>query len=182
MSIVRGLAAKTSAGARLSPAVAATLERLLEAERKITGNTSLPIEKRIDAIQSLGLDSFDNTKTALEPILSEKQSPRLQLAAIKTLGEFTTPEAAILIINVWSGLTPQQRTTAGEMLFSRQDWITKLLDAVDEGTIPLIDIEYARLKTLEGSKNKKLRHAPQNYWKSCKFIDAKMFLRNTSPL
>jgi putative membrane-bound dehydrogenase-like protein len=75
------------------------------------------------------------------------QSPReLQLAAVRTLGEFNDPLVGKLLVDAWGTFTPEARRAAGEVLISRPERTRQLLAAVSEEKIRASEIERGQVE------------------------------------
>ena len=163
-AIVRGLAkgVAASSGAKKLPASVTTiLDRILAGSRKTATDEGQPLDDRLEAIGTLSLDRYAEAGPVLKTLLNNQQPQPLQLAAIKTLGEFPDEEVGQALIDAWPTLTPRVRTAASDTLFSRQAWLSLLFDAIESEDVPLVDIDYMQLKGIELHKSKKLRGRAQ---------------------
>lgn len=140
-------------GTLLRELVASSLEQAQDEKRSLA--------ERADAVRTLGLGNFADARELLATLLGSRQPQELQLASIQSLGRFTEPDVAAVLIAAWPTLTPKVRVPATEALFSRPAWLTAFLDAVAREEIPLSDVEPARIKLLESSSNAEIKQAAQ---------------------
>ncbi len=74
-----------------SAGVSKILDRLLTDARKNASDEKLPIKQRVEALDSLVLGSFSDSRELLVKLLDQRQPPEIQLAALTALGRFTGP-------------------------------------------------------------------------------------------
>lgn len=93
---------------------------------------------RIGALQVLGrVPGFaPPSAERLAALLVPQNSGRLQQAALAALQRQPGEVVPKLLIDAWSGLSPAMRGPAIEVLLSRGAWVARLLDAVEQGTLP----------------------------------------------
>jgi putative membrane-bound dehydrogenase-like protein len=161
--LVRGLVSRQPAAARdhltgtASATVAALLGELLRDARQTAPDGKRSVAARVAAVRTLGLAAFADVQGLFGDLLQLRQPQPVQAAALETLARFDRPEAAALVIKAWPGLSPQQRATAAETLFSRPAWIAAFLDAVEQGEMSRGDVDPARIALLQTNPDEKLR-------------------------
>jgi putative heme-binding domain-containing protein len=111
----------------------------------------------VAAVRTLGLAPFAEVRGLFQELLRLRQPQPVQAAALETLARFDAPGVPALVIEAWPGLSPQQRATAAETLFSRPAWITAFLDAVERGQVGRGDVDPARINLLQSSSDARLR-------------------------
>ncbi|MGE5194688.1 MAG: PVC-type heme-binding CxxCH protein, partial [Deltaproteobacteria bacterium] len=122
---------------------------LLVGSRKTAADETKPPAARVEAIRTLGLGTFAESRDLLPGLLGTRQPQEVQLAALAVLGRFADPEIADILIEQWPTFSPKLRTAALEAIFSRNAWLVKFLAAVENETIPASDLEPARVRLLE---------------------------------
>ncbi|MCA9143814.1 MAG: c-type cytochrome [Planctomycetales bacterium] len=128
---------------------ATVLETLLRQARATAGDSTQPIAARVAAIRTLRLSSLDEVQEQLVELLDLRQPVEVQAAVLQALVEFREPVVAELILNAWSGLSPQLRTSAAESLMSRPVWLVALLNQVERGAVARGDLDPARIELLK---------------------------------
>jgi putative heme-binding domain-containing protein len=163
-SIVMGLAkrgGRSSAVGKQPPlwsgAMATILDRLLTTALKTADDNSRSLTERTDAVRTLALGKYTDVGPLLATLIEEKQSQGIQLAAIETLGEFSDPKVAELLIHAWPELTPKLREAAANALLSHPDWTLTLFDAVDKKQIAASELDRERLAMLDRHPNKTVK-------------------------
>jgi putative membrane-bound dehydrogenase-like protein len=167
-AVVRGLVAGRSKAARgtepdaarravLGARVTAALERLLATAKTEALDETQPLANRVDAVRTLGLGSFTAGSDVLVALLDNRHPQEIQLAVLETFGKFDDPAIGEILTEAWPRLSPRLRAAAGEVLFSRPQWLTTVLDAIDGGRLALADLDPARLKLLESHAQPEIR-------------------------
>jgi putative membrane-bound dehydrogenase-like protein len=131
--------ADNSTGSGLEP-VQAILDQAISAAQ----DSHAPVSHRIAAVQLIAHDSFDRVQHALAASLGPRQPQPLQLAAVRALSAYPTPDVADLLLAPWKTYTPPVRREALEALLSRADRVQILLNAIETGTVRRGDIEVDR--------------------------------------
>ena len=106
------------------------------------------VKTRLAAIDTLGMGKFADLQPTLKKLIDNRQPTEVQLAALATLGKFPDAGTADVVLAAWSGLSPQVREPALEVLFARPERIVKLLDAVESKKFAPGDIPPARVQAL----------------------------------
>lgn len=106
------------------------------------------VKARLAAIDTLGMGKFADLQPTLKKLIDNRQPTEVQLAALATLGKFPDAGTADVVLAAWSGLSPQVREPALEVLFARPERIVKLLDAVEAKKFAPGDIPPARVQAL----------------------------------
>ena len=162
-TIVQGLAAKK--GSDLAKQLAAVtggqaerlMSDLLSAAAEMAANRDADPSDRLRAVQRLRLGALDGREDLFAGLLTPLEPGAIQAAAIATLATYEAAEVADILIAQWRGLSPRLRGRAGDVLFSREAWIPRLLTAVEDGGIALGDLEPTRIKLLASHRNETIR-------------------------
>jgi putative membrane-bound dehydrogenase-like protein len=165
-AVVRGLGEGLAKGPGTLEAQLATIgnakaqrilaDMLKTAARRAVDDTQPPGQK-IDAIRTLALGRFTEAGPVLVGLVSNRQPQDVQSAAIVTLGKFSERSIAEALLSAWPGLSPRLRAEATEVIFSRADWLLALVEAAENGSLSLADVEPARLRVLETHPNEAIR-------------------------
>lgn len=115
------------------------------------------LKKRVDAVQMLRLGTFAQSKELLASLLQPSEPSEIQAAAVGTLGAFTDGEVGQLLVQAWPTLSPRLRSSAADILGSRDVWLAILLRGVAAGEIPSSDLDAARFQLYAASKDEKIR-------------------------
>jgi putative membrane-bound dehydrogenase-like protein len=152
--IVRALLRKASPSvlaeiSRGGGKVAVLKGELLADARATAVDTHKPARARADAIRFLRCAAFADVEPILATSLATQEQPAVSAAAIETLARFADIRAARLLLAAWPALSPKLRATAVEALFSRAEWVSAFLDAVERGAVGRGDVDPARLELLK---------------------------------
>lgn len=162
-TIVRGLAAKP--GSSLEKQIAAAtggrseelIAELIATARATAANEKTKTTQRVEAVHLLRLGKYADSEKLLSSLLEPTQPAQLQAAALATLASFDTPQVAVLLVESWTSLSPSLRRQAAGVLFSRDKWLTQLLDAVEKERIALGDLQPGRLQLLASHRDEQIR-------------------------
>ena len=124
---------------------------MLGEAQRTAGDTDRSLDDRAEAIRSLALAEFDTNRRLLAELLSLKQPPRVQQAALDALADFEDDRVAEIILKAWSGMSPGLQMRATEALLSRFNWITLFLDALENGRVRRGEVDASRLDLLKQS-------------------------------
>ncbi len=135
------------------------ITKLVAKARAAAGDSKAGLAQRIEAVRTLSLGNFGDSRVVLEGLIGNQQPDSLQLAALATMGRLGDAAVPSILIEVWPKLSPRVRTGAADLVFSRGPWVLEFLAAVAEGKIATTDVEPARLKTLEKSTDAAVQKA-----------------------
>jgi putative heme-binding domain-containing protein len=133
------------------------LGELLTSSRKTAVDEKRSPVERAEAIRTLGLAPFAENRELLPGLLATRQPQEVQLATLAVLARSADPEIGTVLVDAWASFGPKLRASAMEVIFSRADWLLKILDAVENEDIPLADLEPARVRLLEAHSNPMVR-------------------------
>ena len=120
-----------------------------------------PLADRLTAARLLGYGPFSLAKPALAKLLSPRQPPELQLAAIRALALHPQSEVAPTLLAAWSGYSPAVRRECVEALFARADRLQALLSALEKKTVLGGQLEPARVEQLRKHRDPAVRTRAQ---------------------
>ena len=105
------------------------------AARQIAVDDTQEAPRRQAAVALLAGAPYDEMAPAMEELLSPRQPPELQLAAVKASSSSDDPRIGSLLLANFNGYTPQLQDAVIEAVFGRQNRLPKLLDAVEQGIV-----------------------------------------------
>ena len=105
--------------------------------RGIAQDQSVGEATRIVAAGLLGRTArdMDSDLERLKKLLTPQTPPRLQAAALAALGRTRSPKVPELLLAEWSRQAPSLRSAILATLLQRDEWIVRLLDAVEQRVI-----------------------------------------------
>ncbi|MBX9792637.1 MAG: HEAT repeat domain-containing protein [Pirellulales bacterium] len=126
------------------------LDSALARARQTTLDDQLEESVRAAAIGLLGRREARSVEdlATLASLLAPQHSPALQAAAVGALLRIPAAASADVLLEHWTSLGPATRQLALDALLSRDAWIPKLLDALEQGTIPSAQLDAARRERL----------------------------------
>lgn len=137
-----------SAVLREDSSALAALESQLQTARQLAIQSAAAIEDRVEAVAMLRHASSDVIREVAEHLLQALQPQRVQQAAVRLAAHADATEAPRMLIDAYRGLAPAARSEAVETLLARRDWAPALLDALENGTIPIGDVPRNRRRLL----------------------------------
>jgi putative heme-binding domain-containing protein len=133
------------------------IDALTRRAAAIVEDPTLALEARIEAIRLLPLGPGARSIAALPGRLDARESPELQIEALRALGSITHPDVSLLVIERWKAMSPSVRREAAEVLLSRTDRANQLLDAIQNGVIPRGELDPTRRKQLAEHPEARIR-------------------------
>ena len=123
--------------------------------RRIAQDEAVDEATRIAATSLLGRSpaQFDADLDLLRKLLAPRTPSRLQTAAVAALGRTRSPRAPELLLADWPKNAPSLRNAILGTLLARDEWIVRLLDAVEKGTVASNEIPFANRQRLLKHKN-----------------------------
>lgn len=141
-----------------SPQVSTATTQLFSAAETTASQEELPVSEREQAITLLGMQEFSKASPALAALVDNRQPAEVQLAAVRALSRIRHPEVAPLLLEGWTGHSPAVRTEVLATLMTRSEWITAMLDAIEEGQLPVGQIPLPQRDKLVGHRDESIRH------------------------
>ncbi len=139
----------------------ALLAQMLASAHDVAGDTDQVVAKRVDAIQTMAFDTYENSRDLLFSLLDQRQPVEVQRAALATLRKFDNLEIAKAILDAWPGMTPPLRAQAVEALFSREPWLVAMLDAIEDGSFRAANLDSVRVRSLLAYDNADIKTQAQ---------------------
>jgi len=123
---------------------------------------SRSIEERKAAIALLAGAPLDDVEPVVEELLAPRQPLDVQQAAVAALSLVDDPRAGSLLLANWPGYTPKVQDAVLEALFSRQNRLPKLLDAIEEGLVQPSSLDAVRREQLIHSSEAEIRRRAES--------------------
>lgn len=124
------------------------MQSLLDRAAELAVTQGAPVTTRIQAIELLGARAFEEVGEALLSLLSQTQPREVQLAAIRTIGRFTTPQVGAELVKRWPAWTPRLREAVAPVLLARSERIAALFQAVEAGIVRGADLSSVQIDFL----------------------------------
>ncbi|PQO44227.1 PVC-type heme-binding CxxCH protein [Blastopirellula marina] len=144
-------AGDTALAAQLAAAIdgngEAMLQRIYDQAVVVVKDDDAQLAARVAAIPTLRFRPLN--VELFSQLLQPSQPLALQQAALQTLAHFPSADAAGLVIERWSGMSPALRQAAFQVLAANPQGISRLLDAVQAGEIPTADLDLNLLRTMK---------------------------------
>lgn len=133
-------------GLPISDKIKASLAR---AKRDLL-NDKLPVEQRLELLQLVKLEDFDQRKTVLYNLLDNRRPLVLQKEALQQLWAGNDPSVGPVLIDLWPSLGPETRKGAGDILLRKSYHHDVLMTALEEGRIKVgeLNFDLERRRTL----------------------------------
>jgi putative membrane-bound dehydrogenase-like protein len=103
---------------------------------------------REQAIQLLSVGNFEQVKPTLAALLDARQPQEIQMAAVRAIAGFSSPEVVDILLTPWQTYTPAISGEVVETILSRKDRIKPLLDAVAANKVRASQISATRRNLL----------------------------------
>jgi putative heme-binding domain-containing protein len=130
----------------------AAAQAILADERAATDD-----KRRAMRLLGRGLDHQQEDMKTLADLLVPQTSEDLQVAAIAALGRLRSPRVPQLLLQGWKGLAPTQRQQVLGVLFSRDTWVSSVLEALEQKQILPADIDAIRRQRLLNHRSADIR-------------------------
>ncbi|MFD1143758.1 PVC-type heme-binding CxxCH protein [Larkinella insperata] len=124
---------------------------------KMAGNSSLPDEKRTEALDFLALGDPTPQVPLLKKLITPREQPAVQLAALRVLSRVPDQTAPQYALQQWPALTPEIRAEALAVFMSNPERTGLLLDALESGKIQTASLGWSQKTRLMGHSDEKLR-------------------------
>ncbi|PYM11344.1 MAG: dehydrogenase [Verrucomicrobia bacterium] len=146
----RNLRSLSSASSVEVGAAVARAEQVIADARRAVRDASVDEATRVAAVGLLGHDAgqLDADLELLEQLLAPQAPPRLQTEALAALARTRSPKVPGLLLADWPHHSPSLRNAVLGTLLARDEWINRLLDAIEKGTIAASEISTANRQRL----------------------------------
>ncbi|MCA9140902.1 MAG: HEAT repeat domain-containing protein, partial [Planctomycetales bacterium] len=120
-------------------------------------------EERIRAIGWLDDVRSESLFTTLQKVLSSTDSAELQIAIIRAIARFDSPQTDAILLKNWTQWSPRIRSVAGDVMFANSRRSNAVLDAIDDHVIDPADIPMTRWNALANSRDESLRERAKKH-------------------
>lgn len=131
------------------------LQTMFTTARKVIADENAPIETRSTAVRVLGQTAED--LAVLSALLTPKQPPELQSAALESIGQMKLPQVAPALLENVRSLGPVLRSRVYGILMSRDAWRDELLFSLESKSIAPSDLDATSRQALLTHKSKAVR-------------------------
>jgi len=132
---------------------------------EIALDESRSIEDRQAAMGLLAGAPYDELAPAAEELLDARQPLDIQLAAVAALSSLDDPRVGSALLANWPSYTPKVQDAVVEAVFSRQNRLAKLLDALEEGTVQPSGLDAIRREQLIRNSDSGIRRRAESLLK-----------------
>lgn len=112
---------------------------------------------RVNAVRILGLDPSGEATPALKRLLTPREAPRVQVGAARSLLTTGSAEVVPFLLREWKSLTGPVRKAAWDGVLARKEFVSALLDGVQEEEVEAWILGRARINQLLESPDDELR-------------------------
>jgi putative heme-binding domain-containing protein len=138
---------------------AGRLQAIFGRALKMSSDKIAPEEMRVRAVQLLRMTDYDRAAAPLLACLNGGESIPIQLAAVSTLSDFSSPQIGPDLAGRIPTLTPQVWSAVIGSLLSRPERALALLDAIKAGKLRVHDLTTAQLTFLRNHHDPSVRAA-----------------------
>lgn len=156
--------------------------RLADAQRDAM-NTELSVDTRLAQLRLLAFAPFDERDETLYALLDPKQPPELQAEAIRQCADEGSEAVGRALIERWATLGPATRRTASNVLLYRRHNQPMLLDALENGTIALGEMNFhlERRRTLLWSRDEAIASRAEKLFSDAGVVTRQAALEEMRP-
>lgn len=156
--------------------------RLAEAQRD-AANPKLPVEVRLAQLRLLAFAPFEERSATLYALLDPKQPPELQAEAIRQCANEGSEAVGRALIERWATLGPAARRTASNVLLYRRHNQPMLLDALENETIALGEMNFhlERRRTLLWSRDESIASRAEKLFSDAGVVTRQAALEEMRP-
>ena len=133
---------------RLDVVATPRLESVVSKAASVASDPAAPIDARVLAVRTLGLDVSNKSAPALEELFGPKNPEALQEAAVSALSSMRGPEATEALMKNWRTYTGRVRNKVVNELSGHTEGITALLDGVESEQIQAWSLSKGRRRQL----------------------------------
>ena len=126
------------------------LSAMLKSARALASDASTPQPLRVAAVRLLGSDASDRQAdlSVLASLLTPQTPADLQTAAITSLSRMRDATASHVLLLDWKTYSPSLRVQVLDALLNRSEWVSSLLDAMDQRLVLPSDFDVIRRQRL----------------------------------
>ena len=148
--LVRELAARIAVQLdQINPSV---LEKAFSSAIQMSTDRAQAESDRLHALRLLASAPADAVAPVMARLLVPAESPAIQAGALAAAESLGGSRPAAVVLSAWRGLSPLLRSQVLRYLFSRDDRLPALLDALESGQVPMTTLngqQRSRLKSIQ---------------------------------
>jgi putative heme-binding domain-containing protein len=134
---------------------------LIRDARRVLDKQGATLDERVAAIETLGLDVFENHQAIFEQLLSPQEPAAVHAAVLATCARFDAPAVADVILSRWAQLGPSERSQAIELLLRREAWALDLLRHLSQEGVALATLDPSHAAKLQNFPSENVRRLAQ---------------------
>ena len=144
----------------------AALQARLTRASTAAGQPDAPRSDRLAAIRILARLNHAESTPRLVDLLNANEDLEIQQAALEALQQLNDPKTALLISQVWTQLRPTLRTQAIQLMLSRRNFHSDLLDAVEQERIAVneLNLDLEQRRTLLRWSTPEIAERAKAFW------------------
>jgi putative membrane-bound dehydrogenase-like protein len=127
--------------------------------RALASSSQASTAEKLQAVRLLGrgLTERAQDRELLVGLLVPQTEQEVQVAVVVSLGRMADPATAELLVRGWKGYGPALRSQVLDVFLQRGDWLTHLLNALEQKQILSFEIDAARRQRLLAHRNQAVR-------------------------
>ncbi len=138
------------------PALRELLASNLKHALEVAANPRAELSQRVSAMRMLRWLPWSELQNLAAESLLSRSPQELQIASLELIAAVDDVSAASIVLDVWPSLSPGARAAALETLCSRVSYVGALLDAVENGSFAMRELDPARTAMLMKHANSAL--------------------------
>jgi putative heme-binding domain-containing protein len=115
------------------------------------------VEQRRQAIELLGLETFEDSRETLFELLDVKQPAAVQIAAVRALADYPNAEIGLQLLNRWGEYAPDVRAAVTSAMLNRPQRTLQFLNSALAGEISLSYLDTTQRSLLVEHPNADVR-------------------------
>jgi putative heme-binding domain-containing protein len=130
----------------------------------LVGDDSVASRNRIELLHTLAEVGEADCVGRILGIVQQSADDALQTAALAALARFDQPKIAQEVLAEYPSMRASLRTAARRLLFGRPDWTRAVLDGVDRGKVPAVEVQTDELRRVALFNNVELDRLVRKRW------------------
>jgi putative membrane-bound dehydrogenase-like protein len=139
-------------------------EPAVAAMEKDALDTKLDRDRRVEAVQALGLARLAKSMDPLLKLATTDKVVEIKREALRALAAFDSDKIPAALLAEWSKLPPDQRTDVVGMLCGRKKWAGALLDVLKKGTLTKQDLSENDVRRIIAHNDAELTKKVEAIW------------------
>jgi len=136
---------------------AAEMNAVLADAVRTARNATTSLGARLAAIAVLDGADAERVAPLAGDLIDPRQPIEIQLAAISLIASLDDPRVAQWLLDDWPARTPKTQVAVLDAIFARQQRLPRLLDAIEQGQIPLASLDALRRTQLLDNPDELIR-------------------------